>query len=272
MVLTKMLQAGRATSTIHHTHVVAHSCLDQAVTLGLIPSNPTDRIKPPRVVSPEIVPPTFDELKHFLATVDQDRLKALWWVIALTGCRKGEALTLKWSDVDWDRQTATIRRTVAADGGLLSVHDVKTVKGRRTLALSEYLLSILREHQDKQRLEQEFYGEDWNPEHWVFPSEKGTLLWPSNVNRKFRLLRTQAGLSNTLRPRDLRHAMATRWLNEGVPIKVVSERLGHANIFITLQIYGHLLPNMQREAADRMDSLFRPEGPQKLSKTQRNVA
>lgn len=261
-VLTQLLQDGRATSTIHHTYVVAHSSLDQAVSWGLIPYNPTDRVKPPRVMSPEIVPPSSNELKRLLDAAAQDRLKALWWLIALTGCRKGEAIALKWSDIDWAQRTLVIRRTAAADGGLLTIHDAKTIKGRRTVALSDYLMRILREHERQQSVEHTFYGVDWNTEQWIFPSEAGTLLWSSNVNRRFRVLRQRAGLSSTLRPHDLRHAMATSWLNAGVPIKVVSERLGHASIAITLQIYGHLVPHMQAQAADQMDSRFFTDGPQ----------
>ena len=260
-IYSAMLKQGRATSTINHTHVVAHSSLDEAVNWGLIPFNPTDRVKPPRVVSPEIVPPSREDALKLLNAAAGDRLKALWWFISLTGCRKGEAIALKWSDVNWDRRTIVIRRTAVSDGGLLSIHDAKTVKGRRNLALSEYLVSLLREHQDSQRLEQELYGKEWNASGWIFPSEKGTLLWPSNVNRRFRLLRERAGLPGALRPHDLRHAMATAWITAGVPVKVVSERLGHANISITLQIYGHLLPHMQAEAAERMDEEFlRPQG------------
>ena len=125
-VYAQMVKDGKATSTIHHTHVVAHSSLKEAVNWGLIPFNPTDRIKPPRVTSPEVVPPSAVELQRLLAAAEDDRLKALWWFIAITGCRKGEAVALRWSDVDWDGKVAWIRRTAAEEGGLLTVHD----KGR----------------------------------------------------------------------------------------------------------------------------------------------
>lgn len=258
-VYAQMLQDGKATSTIHHTHVVAHSSLDEAVNWGLIPFNPTDRVKPPRVTSPEIVPPTSDEARRVLDAAQHHRLKALWWFIAVTGCRKGEAVALKWSDVDWDGKVVWIRRTAAEEGGLLTVHDTKTVKGRRAIALSSYLIDILREHEEQQELEQGAAGAGWNDEGWVFPSKHGSMLWPTNVNTLFRRLRTEVGVRADVKIHGLRHAMATAWLTADppVPVKVVSERLGHASIAITLQIYGHLLPNMQAEAADRMDGRFR---------------
>ena len=248
-----MLKEGKATSTVHHTHVVAHSALDEAVNWGLIPFNPTDRVKPPRVTSPEIVPPTKEEAIRLLDVAETDRLKGLWWFVALTGCRRGEVVALKWTDIDWDQRTVVIQRTAAEFNTLLTVHDTKTARGRRTIALSSYLLNILDEHRERQRVEREFFGEEWNREEWVFPSERGTMFWPTNVSAHYRRLRIRASVS-TVRLHDLRHAMATAWIAAGVPIKVVSERLGHANISITLQIYGHVLPNMQREAADQMDA------------------
>ena len=251
----QMLAAGKATSTVHHTHVVAHSALDEAVNWGLIPYNPTDRVKPPRVTSPEIVPPTKEEALRLLEVAENDRLKALWWFVALTGCRRGEVVALKWTDIDWDQRTIWIQRTAAEFNNLLTVHDTKTAKGRRTIALSSYLLNILDAHRERQRVEREFFGKEWNREGWVFPSERGTMFWPTNVSAHYRRLRTRASVS-TVRLHDLRHAMATAWIAAGVPIKVVSERLGHASISITLQIYGHVLPNMQRDAVDQMDALF----------------
>jgi integrase len=252
-----MAQSGKAPSTVHHTYVVVHSALDQAVAWGLIPANPADRVKPPRVTQSEMVPPTVDELKRLLAAATGDRLQALWWLIALTGLRKGEALALKWSDVDWAQHTLRVVRTVAADGGLRSIHDAKTAAGRRSVALSPHLEEILMAHQERQAIEQAAFGGDggaWNAEGWVFCSEHGTLLWPANVNRRFRTLRQQAGLPDTVRIHDLRHAMATLWLSQGVPVRVVSERLGHASVSVTLQIYGHLLPHMQAAAAAQMEA------------------
>jgi integrase len=187
-VYARLLKEGKATSTIHHTHVVAHSALKQAVDWGLIPANPTDRVKPPRVQSPEITPPSAEELHRLFDAAAADRLQALWWLIALTGVRKGEALALKWSDVDWDRHTLRVTRTVAVDGGLRSIHDVKTTAGRRTVALSPYLETVLAAHRQRQDAERAASGPGWNSEAWIFCSERGTLLWPGNVNRRFRLL------------------------------------------------------------------------------------
>lgn len=179
-------------------------------------------------------------------------------MVCITGCRKGEAVALKWTDIDWDRKVVWVPRA-AEEGSLLTVHDTKTVKGRRSIALSTYLLDILRQHQADQNVEQGAADAEWNAEGWVFPSKNGSMLWPTNVNTLFRRIRTAAGVREDVKIHSLRHAMATAWLTADppVPVKVVSERLGHASIAITLQIYGHLLPNMQAEAADRMDARFK---------------
>jgi len=124
------------------------------------------------------------------------------------------------------------------------------------VALSDHLLGILRQQQSAQRLEHVAAGEVWQNSGYVFTTAVGTWLSPRNVHRSFKQLVARAGLSPTTRIHDLRHAMATFWLANGVQPKVVSERLGHANVNITLQVYGHVLPNMQAEAANALDGAF----------------
>ncbi len=263
VIYTQMTQAGKAPVTVRHTHTIVHSALDDAVEWGLIPTNPTLHAKPPRK-GPQatITPPTPAESKMLLGAAEQDRLKALWWFIALTGCRRGEALGLQWDDIDEQHRLVHIRRTLASDGALRSIHEPKTSAGRRMIAVTPYLLEILHAHHGQQRLERVAMGSDWNTTPYVFVNQKGGLLWPNNVWLRFKRLLRRAGVVETIRIHDLRHAMATFWLANGVPVKVVSERLGHANISITLQIYGHLLPNMQADAADEMEALFlRSEDP-----------
>lgn len=97
-------------------------------------------------------------------------------------------------------------------------------------------------------------GSQWVEGGWVFTTRTGTWLSPRNVHRRFKQLLKLANLPETTRIHDLRHAMATHWLTQGVPVKVVSERLGHSSIAITLQVYGHVLPHMQSQAAQMMDA------------------
>ncbi|WP_243239904.1 tyrosine-type recombinase/integrase [Sulfobacillus harzensis] len=118
-------------------------------------------------------------------------------------------------------------------------------------------MELLREHRHQQELERMAKGSVWrNADDYVFVTRNGGMLWPNDVWATFKRLLKRAGLRSDIRIHDLRHAMASFWLAHGVPVKVVSERLGHANISITLQIYGHLLPNMQEQAAADMEAMF----------------
>ena len=226
------------------------------MAFGLLQRNPASRLKPPKDVPHEITPPTIEEALRFLRAAEGDCLYGLWAFLALTGARKGEALALRWTDIDWTAHTVTIQRTMTGEAGSRTVAAPKTRAGRRVVALSDHLLGILRHQQNAQRLEHIAAGVVWQNSGYVFTTAVGTWLSPRNVHRSFKQLVARAGLSPTTRIHDLRHAMATFWLANGVQPKVVSERLGHANVNITLQVYGHVLPNMQAEAANALDGAF----------------
>ena len=141
---------------------------------------------------------------------------------------------------------------------------------RPSVAMSDYLVELLKAHQAEQQEERMMLGDKWVETGYVFVTRKGTLLWQGNVRRRYKQLVENAGLPPTTRIHDLRHAMATLWLTNGVPIKVVSERLGHSSISITLQVYGHLLPNMQAEAAQKMDYLLTIEDTSSICRSETN--
>lgn len=249
-----LIEAGLAPSTVRQVHVVCRQALNAAVDYGLVAVNPVLRAKPPRVTQTPITPPSPTDAMTFLRVADSHPLKAFWYFLALSGCRRGEALGLQWTDIDWERKTAAIRTIQVGKGRQRRLHAPKTQSGARTLALSDFLVAILRNHQDQQRAawSLDHPGEPLPP--WVFTTRRGTWLAGDNVRRTFKILLRRAGLPETTRIHDLRHAMATTWLSQGVPVKVVSERLGHASIAITLQLYAHVLPGMQHAAANQIDS------------------
>lgn len=204
----------------------------------------------------QIVPPTVAQAQVLLQYVETDRLRGLWWFVALTGCRRGEALGVRWEDVDFNAGTVTIQRTLTGKGAKRQLHDPKTARGRRVIALSTALVEALRLHRKQQLLERLAAGPDWQDSGFVFTTRSGKWLGPDWARRRFKVLVQEAGLPESTRLHDLRHALATTWLAAGVPVQVVSERLGHASIAITLQLYAHVLPNQQAEAAERIDSLL----------------
>lgn len=251
-VYTTLLAEGKAPATVRHVRVIIHGALQDAVSWDVLAKDPSRGTTPPKLSRRELIIPTAEQAQTLLQAAESARLHALWVFLALTGCRRGEATALQWSDIDWDRRTVTIQRTLAGWGSKRMVHAPKTASGRRQVALSGYLLSVLKQHQQRQRLER-VAAKRWEEGGWVFTTRRGTWLASGHVYDYFKRLAQRAGLPD-LKPHDLRPAMASYWIANSIPIKVVSERLGHSNISITLDIYGHLLPNMQAEATDKMDA------------------
>jgi integrase len=252
---TRLQNEGQAARSVLFAHFIIRKALADAVAWGLLAMNPADRAVPPRLSSREIVPPTIEQAQAFLPVAESERLYAFWVFLPLSGVRKGEALALQWDDIDWKARTVTIQRTMVGEASSRSTNPTKTKRGRRVVSLSPYLVDILRGHQQRQHEERMAAGTKWADGGWVFTTRRGTWLSPRNIHRRFKQLLKAANLPETTRLHDLRHAMATFWLTSGVPVKVVSERLGgHSSIAITLQVYGHVLPHMQAEAAQIMDA------------------
>lgn len=249
----QLLGEGKAPGTVKHVHVVLHAALKVAVKWDLIPRNPTEGTEPPAPQPRELTVPTPEQARNFLKAIQQERFYALWIFFALTGVRRGEALAIQWGDIDWGARTVTIQRTMSGDASQRRIHPPKTRAGRRSIDLSDYLVAVLQEHRHRQNLEREDAGTRWQEGQWVFTTRNGTWLSPAHVYERFKVLAKRHELPEGVRIHDLRHAMATYWLANGVPVKIVSERLGHANVGITLQLYGHVLPGMQARAAEQMD-------------------
>lgn len=173
--------------------------------------------------------------------------------------RQAELFGLKWSDLKWNSGTLYVRRQVQRVSGIRwNFVEPKTNAGRRTLKLGEETLHMLRLHKEQQALQKLVAGKYWQENDLIFPSSVGTPGDPSNLGKDFIRILMDASLP-VIRFHDLRHTAASLRLNLGIPIIVVSRRLGHAKASITLDIYGHLLHEMQDEAARLMDELVTPQ-------------
>jgi integrase len=204
---------------------------------------------PPRPVRKEIKPLSREQARALLEAAKGDALHAFYVLAVTTGMRNGELLGLQWRDVDLDASTLQVRRTVF--NGVVS--PPKTAAGNRTIRLTGLAGAALREHR-LARAKERISG-------WVFPSRAGTPLSVHNVhNRSWKPLLGRAGLPASTRMHDLRHTCATLLLSRGVPVKVVSEMLGHASVSITLGTYSHVLPDMQESAARAMDEALNGHG------------
>jgi integrase len=198
------------------------------------------------------------QASQFLLAVRGDRNETLYYLAIATGMRQSELLGLKWSDVDWEKRTMIVQRQAKRynrDAGYFS--PLKTRLGRRIIVLGEKTTNKLHEHLIQQATEIHQAGDKWNNLDLIFPSTSGTPQDQFNLYHSFKALLKQAGLP-AVRFHDLRHTAASLMLNHGVPVLVVSRRLGHSKVSITLDIYGHLIPEMQNEAAEMIDEIINP--------------
>ena len=251
------LDGGLSSATVQKIHVVLHKALGQAVRDGLVPRNVTEAVKLPQIKREEIKALSAEETKKLLKAAKGDRLEALYVLAVTTGMRQGEILGLKWEDVDLERGVVCVRRTLVRVGGHISLGAPKTPRSRRGVRLTTSTVAALRAHLSRQMEEIDRKGSLYRDEGLVFASEVGTLLNPTNLRtRSFAPLLERARLSS-VRFHDLRHTCATLLLGSNVNPKVVSEMLGHASISITLDIYSHVLPDMQDGAARALENALR---------------
>src|SRR5665811_18094 len=243
-------KSGLSPMTIHHVHACLHKACKDAVRWGHISRNPLDAADPPRNKgdgTKEMRTWTKEQVKAFLEAMKDERLSPLWHTIALTGMRRGEAIGLKWSDVDLENARLSVRRALIPTSREVVVSEPKTAKGRRVIALDAGTVEVLKAQAARQ-LEEETDCADWSDSGLVFTAENGGALDPESVSRYFRQA-VKLSLLPQIRLHDLRHTHATLALQAGIHPKVVSERLGHATISITLDTYSHAIPAMQEEAA-----------------------
>ncbi|MCI0609112.1 MAG: site-specific integrase [Anaerolineae bacterium] len=170
--------------------------------------------------------------------------------------RQSELIGLKWEDVDWNLSTIRVKRQVRHfKGASYTFLEPKSKSGARTIILGKQALEHLRNHKREQEMLINSAGEDWTCLDLVFPSGAGTPITASNIRRAFRKLLAASGLPK-IRFHDLRHTAASLMLNHGIPVLIVSKRLGHSKPSITIDVYGHLIPSRQEEAAQLMDNLM----------------
>ena len=204
-----------------------------------------------------------DETILFLETLEGERLANVFSFALASGMRCQEYLGLQWKDINFEQGTATVQRAVVwhRTGGGWHFSQPKTAKSRRNVPLPSSVMQELRKHRIWQNQERLKLGAAWHQNDLVFPSEIGTPLNPPNVTRHFKRILKKAGIRTSIRLYDLRHTTATLLLQAGINPKIVSERLGHATIVLTLDTYSHVLLNMQRDATDQLEQMiFRKNG------------
>lgn len=251
---------GRSLSdrTVELTHVTIRRALKDAQRWGYVNRNVGDAANRPRPRQRhEIQAWTAQELGDFLAQVREhdERLYPLWLLMATTGVRRGEALGLRWQDVDLDKARISIRQTLLAVRYIPSFGQPKTKKGKRNISLDASTVTVLRSHRKAQAAERLAAGSAYEHLKLVFATEVGGALHPDRITRRFGRLVQKSGLPR-LTLHGLRHSHATIALEAGVHPKVVAERLGHSSVSLTLDVYSHAIPALQEEAAERVAALI----------------
>ena len=247
-------------STVRRIHATLHRAMKDAVRWNQIMRSPADAADPPRSSSADCEMKVWSaqELKAFLTAQRESRLYPLWLTLATTGMRRGEVLGLRWEDLDLEAQSISIRQTRVMTGYQPLLSTPKTRRGKRLVALDPATAAALKEDCHRQKQERLAAGSSWQRAGYVFTGKDGEPYHPERVSKLFLQAAKKAGLPR-IRLHDLRHTYATLALGAGVHPKIVSERLGHANIGITLDCYSHCLPALSEEAAYRVAALVVPD-------------
>lgn len=246
--------AGLSPRTVQYLRDVLRNALGQALKWGLVSRNVAALAEPPRVVQHEMRFLSPDEARVLLAAAKGDRLEALYTVALALGLRQGEALGLRWDDVDFAAGTLSVRHALQRVDGTLQLVEPKTGRSRRTLAMPPTVVAALRAHRKRQALERLAAGDRWVDAGFVFTTTKGTPLDARNVTGWFKKLLAAAGLPD-MRWHDLRHSCASLLLAQRVPARVVMDVLGHSQISQTMR-YSHVIPELRAEAAASMEQVL----------------
>lgn len=248
------LEAGLSPRTVQYLRAVLRRALCQALKWDLVARNVATLVDPPRSVRYEVSPLT--PTQAFLAAVKGDRLEALYSVALALGLRQGEALGLRWSDVDLDAGTLKVRVALQRIGGKVELVEPKTKRSRRTVHMPPTIVTALKEHRIRQLQERLMCGQRWDYS-WnvIFASTIGTPLDARNVVRLFHSALERAGLP-PMRFHDLRHTWASLLLAQGVGPRTIMDVLGHSQISLTMDTYSHVMPEMCRETAELMEKLL----------------
>lgn len=252
---TKLLDVGLSKRTVQQCGTVLHKALADALRLGLVSHNACELAQKPRAEPKEQRTLSAKDFMRLLEATAGERYHALWVVLGTMGLRLGEALGLKWSDIDFERRTLTVRRALQrqAGKGIVEV-EPKSASSRRTLDLLDITLDALRAHKGGQDLEKAKAGELYQGHEYVFATVWGTPPEEGGIHKHWEAACEKAGVPY-VRRHDLRHTAATLRLQAGASLVEVQYDLGHANIRTT-SIYSHVTPVMRRQSADALQTLL----------------
>ena len=254
-LVNQKVSSGLKPKSVRYILGTLRTALNQAIRWGLISRNPATLVDGPRVEQYEIQPLSPDEARAFLNSLKGDRLEALYSVALTMGLRQGEALGLRWPDVDLELGYLRVSKQLQRINGKLELVEPKTKRSRRTLAMPPSIGRSLAAHRSRQLKERIDVGSRWVDTGLVFTTREGRGLDGTAITKQFQAHLQKIGLPRR-RFHDLRHSCATLLLVQGVSPRVVMDVLGHSQIGLTMNTYSHVIPDLKRDAADRMEDLI----------------
>jgi integrase len=257
-------KGGLSPQTVTNIRTVLRSALSQAMKWNLISRNSAALVNAPRIPHKRIEPLDPEHARKLLEIARGGRFEAIYTVALTLGMRRGEVLGLRWSDIDFDGRAIRVNQSVqrlstGSDKGKkseLRATETKTDGSRRTIALPDSVVRALRMHRARRAQDRLSAGMSWKDQNLVFTNRSGRPIEPILLHRDYKALLRKAELPSTLRFHDLRHSAASLLLAQGVHPRAIMELLGHSSITVTMNVYGHVMPAMMRDAADKMDAIL----------------
>jgi len=253
---TAKLNDGYSAGTVRYHHAVLHVALQTAVKWGMVNRNVADAVDPPKAHHREMQTWDEDDVNRFLEAAKDSPYYALFYIALFTGMRRSELLALSWQHVDFIFGQISVNRGLhqLKDGSYIFT-EPKSAKSRRTIALPPSAALVLKEHRERQESTRAMLGTPLKEDDLVFGTLEGKPLRPNTITRAWQMLAARCGLK-VIRLHDARHTHASLMLKKGIHPKIVQERLGHASIEMTLDIYSHVTPGLQQAAASLFDQML----------------
>jgi integrase len=258
MTIESILRAietkGLSESFNRNVYKVIHKSLSDAESKQLIQRNPASFVSKPKVTKKEMAHWSPEEAKNFLAAVSNHRLSLLFVLALYCGMRQGEILGLRMSDIDLENKKIYIRNILNFKKELQV--GTKTAAGTRSISISPLVISEIQKRIRTIEEEKRTTGENYNDLGFLVCAKSGLPIPKHHIHKLWTRLLEKTGMRK-IRFHDLRHTCASLLLTLGIHPKVVQERLGHTSFKITMDLYSHLMPNMQSEASDALENLLK---------------
>jgi integrase len=249
-------EGGLSAQTLLHHHRLISEAMAKAVAWKLRTHNPAEGVTPPTVKPREVTPIDETQTAWLLTAAEGTRLYIPIMLAVSAGLRRGEILALRWAEVDWDHAVLTVRRALEESTAGVAFKEPKSRSGHRTVALPELLLEALRRHRANQQVYRDTLEDGYRHNDLVCCVEDGSVWKPSAFTSAYRNLLRRRKLSGP-NFHALRHSHVSHLLKNGVDPKVISKRLGHSRASFTMDVYAHLMPGQDEEAAKRIDTALR---------------